>query len=413
MEIIADVGGSPGIDCNGFCSYCYFRKVKDVPPFGCKHCFPFSKGCDYCTRSIKESYPGFKPAQVVMREVSQSLHFSNANIENVEKFTISGGGDISCYEELPDLVYFLSQFGRPIHLGYTSGKGFTSVEEADFYIEAGVTEVSFSVFATDPELRRKYMNDPQPQVSLESLKRFCESCDVYAAIVVIPGVNDADILDQTLQDLEEMGAKGAILMRFANSFKEGLILANAPILEGIKTHSIEEFTSVVRKKAAKYDIRITGTPLEDPLISCPFAIRNEPDYLAKLPKITKKATVITSLAAYSRLQEIFDKLGSHVRVVPVEKDIGCLITIEDFRNLNLSNLEETIIIPGRTLAHDNEIKETLCMDGVDRLIRRGPDQLTYDGEMSIGLTKEVVLDFEVEQFTELIQQINAVGMSFT
>lgn len=410
MEIVADIGGSPGIDCKGFCSYCYFRKVKDVPPFGCKHCFPFSKGCDYCTRSIKESYPGFKPAQVVMREVSQSLHFSHGN---VEKFTVSGGGDISCYEELPDLVYFLSQFERPIHLGYTSGKGFNSVEEADFYIQTGVTEVSFTVFATDPELRRKYMNDPEPQASLEALKRFCESCEVYAAIVVIPGVNDADVLDRTLQDLEEMGAKGAILMRFANSFKEGLILANAPVLEDITTHSIEEFTSIVREKAAKYNIRITGTPLEDPLISCPFAIRNEPDCLAKLPEITKKATIITSMAAQSRLREIFEKLGGQVNVVPVEKDIGCLITIEDFRNLDLSNLEETIIIPGRTLAHDNEIKEALCRDGIDRLVRRGPDQLTYDGEMSIGLTKEEVLDFEVEQFSELIQQINAVGMPFT
>ncbi len=410
MEIVADIGGSPGVDCNGFCSYCYFRKVRDVPPFGCKNCFPFSKGCDYCTRSIKESYPGFKPAQVVMREVSQSIHFSKGN---VEKLTVSGGGDISCYEELPDLVYFLSQFECPIHLGYTSGKGFNSVEEADLYIQAGVTEVSFTVFATDPELRRKYMNDPEPQASLDVLQRFCESCEVYAAIVVIPGVNDGVILDKTLQDLEGMGAKGVILMRFANSFKEGLILDNAPVLDDIITHSIEEFTSIVRNAAAKYNIRITGTPLEDPLIGCPFAIRNEPDYLAKLPEITKKATVITSMAAHSRLQKIFAALGGYVSVVPVEKDIGCLITIEDFRNLDLSNLEETIIIPGRSLAHETEIKEALCSDGIDRLIRRGPDQLTYDGEMSIGITKEEVLDFEVEQFTELIQQINAVGMPFT
>ncbi|MBP2029132.1 methanogenesis marker radical SAM protein [Methanohalophilus levihalophilus] len=410
MEIVADIGGSPGVDCNGFCSYCYFRKVRDVPPFGCKHCFPFSKGCDYCTRSIKESYPGFKPSQVVMREVSQSIHFSQGN---VEKFTVSGGGDISCYEELPDLVYFLSQFERPIHLGYTSGKGFNSVEEADFYIHAGVTEVSFTVFATDPDLRRKYMNDPEPQSSLEALQRFCESCEVYAAIVVIPGVNDAEVLDRTLQDLEVMGAKGAILMRFANSFKEGLILDNAPVLDDITTHSIEEFTSIVRNAASKYNIRITGTPLEDPLIGCPFAIRNEPDYLAKLPEITKKATVLTSMAAHPRLQDIFDSLGGQVNVVPVGKDIGCLITIGDFRNLDLYDLEETIIIPGRTLAHDNEIKEALSRDGVDRLVRRGPDQLTYDGEMSIGLTKEKVLNFEVEQFSELIQQINAVGMPLT
>lgn len=410
MEIVADVGGSPGVDCNGFCSYCYFRKVRDVPPFGCKYCFPFTKGCDYCTRSIKESYPGFKPSQVVMREVSQSLHFSQ---DNVEKFTISGGGDISCYSELPDLVHFLSQFGKPIHLGYTSGKGFNSIEEADFYIQSGVNEVSFTVFATDPELRRKYMNDSDPATSLEVLKRFCEYCDVYGAIVVIPGVNDGEVLDRTLQDMEDMGAKGAILMRFANSFREGLILGNAPVLDDIKTHTAEEFATIVRDAADKYNIRITGTPLEDPLIGCPFAIRNEPEALSMLPAISKKATVITSTVAQPRLQKIFDKLGGYVNAIPVDKDIACLITIEDFRNLDLSNVEETVIIPGRSLAHDPEIKEALSRDGVDRLVRRGPDQLTYDGEMSIGLTKEEVLEFEIEQFTELIQQINVVGLPIT
>jgi NifB/MoaA-like Fe-S oxidoreductase len=47
---------------------------------------------------------------------------------------------------------------------------------------------------------------------------------------------------------------------------------------------------------------------------------------------------------------------------------------------------------------------------VERLIRRGPDQLTYDGEMSIGLDREEVLSFEIENLTELIQHINVVGL---
>ena len=59
MEILADVGGKPGLDCKGFCSYCYFRGVKDIKPFGCKYCMPFQKGCDYCSRAIVEGYPGF------------------------------------------------------------------------------------------------------------------------------------------------------------------------------------------------------------------------------------------------------------------------------------------------------------------------------------------------------------------
>ena len=207
-----------------------------------------------------------------------------------------------------------------------------------------------------------------------------------------------------------MGAKGAIIMRFANKREEGLILRNSPVIENIESHSIEEFTDIVRSVAKKYSsLRITGTPLEDPLIGSPFAIRNNDEALAKLPAVTKDATILTSKASVKRLSKIFEKLGSAVNVIALEKDIGCLITIEDIQALDLEQVKETVIIPGRAFVHDPEVKAVLSKDGIERLIRRGPDMLTYDGEMSIGMTKGMVLDFEIEQFTELINEINAIG----
>lgn len=410
MEIVADVGGSPGIDCNGFCTYCYFKKVKEIPPFGCKYCFPFQKGCDYCTRGVKEAYSGFKPIQFVLHSLSDSIRF-RAN--EITKITISGGGDVSCYPQLKELVSTLSQLDKPIHLGYTSGKGFNSPDDAHFFIDHGVTEVSFTVFSTDPRLRAEYMRDPNPEASLEVLKDFSKHCDVYAAIVLIPGVNDGEELWKTLSDLQEMGTKGAILMRFANSREEGLILGNGPILQDIKTHTIGEFRAIVGEAASRYAMRITGTPLEDPLIGCPFALRNDEEALAQLPKLRKQATLITSKAAYPRLAEIFAKLGGSVNVVSVDKDVGCLITIEDLKSLELADVKETVLIPGRAFVHDPEAKAVFSRDGVDRFVRRGPEMLSYDGEMSIGMTREAVIAFEVEQFTELINQINALGLPIT
>lgn len=407
MEIIADVGGNPGVDCKGFCAYCYFRKVKEMQPFGCKHCFPFLKGCDYCTRGVRESYSGFKPAEYVFQETYQKIRFSQ---EDIDKITISGGGDVSCYPELMPLVANLSQFGLPIHLGYTSGKGFIEGNEAEFFLRYGVTEVSFTVFSTDPALRGKYMHDPHPEQSLQVLRDFCAGCEVYAAIVLIPGVNDGQALEKTLSDLESMGAKGAILMRFANSREEGLILDNAPVMERIDSQSIEDFAGIVRQAAGKYNMRITGTPLEDPLIGSPFAIRKDEEALAQLPAVLKDATLLTSRAAADRLSEIFTRLNSSVNVVAVGKDIGCLITIEDLEALDLNDVKETVIIPGRAFVHDPEAKKVLSRDGIDRFVRRGPDMLSYDGEMSIGMTKEEVLAFEIEQFTELISEINAIGL---
>jgi methanogenesis marker radical SAM protein len=345
---------------------------------------------------------------MVLEETARKLYFASGEIE---KFTISGGGDLSCYPELKRLVEFLSQFRTPIHLGYTSGKGFSKPDDASFYIDHGVSEVSFTVFATDPVLRAEYMKDPEPEASLQVLQDFCAHCDVYGAIVLIPGVNDGEILERTLSDLEDMGAKGAILMRFANFSENGLILNNAPIIPGIIPHTIQEFIELVRSSAAKHpSIRITGTPLEDPLIGSPFAIRNIPEALEKLPRITKRATIITGQVAAPRLREIFEILGGSVNVVSPKKDIGCLITIEDLEKLDLSEVSETVFIPGRAFVHDMEVKEAFKRDGVNRLVRRGPECLSVDGEMSIGMSREEVLELEIENFTELIRQINSLGL---
>ncbi len=62
------------------------------------------------------------------------------------------------------------------------------------------------------------------------------------------------------------------------------------------------------------------------------------------------------------------------------------------------------------MAFDPEIKRVLSRDGVKRLVRRGPDRLTVDGEMSISMTPEEVLEVEVEAFAELIDEINALGV---
>jgi methanogenesis marker radical SAM protein len=404
MEILADLGGRPGHDCRGFCRYCYFKGVKEVQPFGCKHCMPFQKGCNYCTKSVKEGYSSFKPLSMIAQEIQQAVYFNR----NITKFNISGGGDVSCYPQLKPLVNFLSQYNKPIHLGYTSGKGLNR-EDALFFIDHGVNEVTFTVFATDPELRRSYMNDKTPEDSLIALRTLAEKCIVYAAAVLIPGVNDGDVLLKTCADLEEMDVKGLILMRFANTVTQGLILDNAPVIEGVVPHTISEFKSLVDEIHSRFKFRVTGTPLYDPETGAPFAIRSEPDLRSLLPEVTKEATIITGEVAAPLLKEIFDDLGGLVNIVPVKKDIGCLITIDDIKGLDLSVLKETVLFPGRAFVHDPEIKKIISADGIDRLVRRGPDLLTVDGEMSISMTKDEVLAKEIEAFTELIQMINVLG----
>ncbi|MGZ4892303.1 MAG: methyl coenzyme M reductase-arginine methyltransferase Mmp10 [Halobacteriota archaeon] len=404
MELLADVGGKPGVDCRGFCSYCYFKRVKDFTPFGCRFCSPLSEGCDYCGRAIAEKYAGFKPLLRVAQDVHATLKMS---AKDPEKVTISGGGDASCYPHLVELAELLSSLQVPIHLGYTSGKGFDYREPAEALVEHNVREVSFTVFATEPGLRKRYMGDPSPEASLECLSTFCASCEVYAAAVIIPGINDGDVLRRTCDDLEGLGARGLILMRFANQAKEGLILGNAPVMRGVESQPIESFRELVSSINDDYKLRVTGTPLWDPEIGSPFYVAGNPE--AYLPRTGKRATVITGAVAGPYLRSIFKRIAPNVNVVNTEKEIACLITLDDIQKLKLEDIDETVIIPGRAMVHDKAVTEALRADGVYRIVRRGPEQLTVDGEMSIGLQRKDVLQREVEGFTELIRTINAIG----
>jgi len=405
-HLTVDLGGRPGLDCRGFCAYCYFKHVRGTTAFGCRHCLPFKKGCDYCTRGVREGYEGFKDLRTVAEETLANLQMMSGDLDRV---TISGGGDPSCYPEFYDLIELLGSMEVPLHIGYTSGKGFDDPGVADHLIDNGLSEVSYTIFAADPGLRRDWMHDPTPEASLAVLDRFCEEIDVYAAAVIIPGVNDGEVLEQTCAWLDERGAKGLILMRFANRTEQGLILGNAPILEGQRIHTVDEFQNLVTDLNERFSMKISGTPLGDPSIGSPFAILHEPDLLRKLPRVQRRATVITGSVAAPYIQRILSIRGSTSRVVAVRKEIACLITADDLAGVDLSKLEDVVIIPGRAFVHDAEAKEILSADGVDRDVLRGPDMLTADAETSMGMTRNEVLDKEMEGIAALINTINRYG----
>jgi methanogenesis marker radical SAM protein len=405
-HLTVDIGGRPGLDCRGFCSYCYFKHVQDTTSFGCRYCLPFQKGCDYCTRGVREQYQGFKDLRTVADDTLANLQMLG---DDIERITISGGGDPSCYPEFRDLVELLGSMETPLHIGYTSGKGFDDPTVAEFLIEQGLAEVSYTVFAADPDLRRRWMHDPTPEVSLEILERLCGAIDCYAAAVVLPGINDGEVLEATCEWLDDRGAKGLILMRFANRTEQGLILGNAPLLEDQRVQTVDEFQNMVTDLNERFSLKISGTPLWDPSIGSPFALLHEPDLLKKLPRVQRRATVITGSVAAPFISKILKIRGCQSRVVKTRKEIACLITIDDLAEIDPAILEDIVIIPGRAFVHDAEARKVLSADGVDREVVRGPEMLTADAEMSMGMTRSAVLQKEMEGFTALINTINRYG----
>ena len=412
MQIVADVGGIPGKDCRGFCKYCYFRKVKSIEALGCKDCSSGKIGCSQCSEGVTETKNDFKMPFFVVNEVQTTLMMTNPSDKNL-KVNISGGGDVSCYPHLEELTGTFNQFSIPMHLGYTSGKGIDDADIATRLINHGVDEVTFTLFSSNPKLRREWMKDPSPEESLKAAKIFAENTDLHAAVVLIPGVNDGDVLRQTCTDLENWGAKALILMRFANTTNQGLILGNEPIINGINSHTVNEFQNIVEEINNDYNIRVTGTPVCDPETGAPFALA-APDneiYLQFIQEITGEATIITSKIAAPYIKKIFEKLNAEdVNVVATKKDIACLITKEDLEDLNLSDIKETAIIPGRAFVHQNDAERILSADGIDRVVGRGPEKLSVDGEMSGTLSEENVIEKELELFRNLVEAINFFGM---
>ena len=411
MQLVADVGGIPGKDCNGFCKYCYFRKVKEIKSFGCAHCLPHKIGCERCSKGVADSQSSFKQPFEVINEIQTAL-MMNMRQGKINAY-ISGGGDISCYPHLESLTANLNQFSITSTLGYTSGKGITDSKIAERLINNGVDEVTFTVFSTDEKLRKEWVKDKFTKEALNACKIFCENIKLTGASVIIPGVNDGDVLRQTCNTLEEWGAKGMLLMRFANTFNEGLILGNEPIIKGIESQPVEEFGELVKQINKEYKFRVSGTPICDPETGGPFAIAKDENeiFLQFIKAVTGEATIITSKLAKPYIQKIFDKLEvDSVNIVGVEKEIACLITKEDLEQLDLSEIKQAVIIPGRAFVHQLDAERILSSDGLERIVGRGPDTLSVDGELSIDMTDENVIERELEQFNDLIDAINFFGM---
>jgi [methyl coenzyme M reductase]-L-arginine C-5-methyltransferase len=416
MEIYTDVRGTAGVDCGGFCEFCFYKNVdfNNLKPIGCINCPPNRIGCTYCQNFIDRISTGFKPLYQVLADLNEKFNKIEWNSLNPKdlQIIVAGAADILNYPQLYELVSILKESPVSLHLGYTSGKPIKNVSMAENLVSMGVDEVSFSVFSTNPEMRRKWMNDKTPVESVKSLKIFCENINLNASTVVIPGVNDGDIFE-TCANLEEWSANSLTLRRFANFKRQGLILNNKAIIEGINPHSYEEFQEFVKKVGGEFSFKVFGYPYYDPKNGSPFTLSKSENrsYLEKLPDITSEATIITGALAEPFLKKIFRIIdeNNQVNIVGVDKEIADLITHEDLEFIYLADVKSNVVIPSGALVHDKQAAKILCKDGKNRKIVRGPLILTYPyrGGDEHLTNKIELIEYELKSFEELINTINS------
>ena len=416
MEILTHVGGTPGKDCGGFCRFCYFKTVNfkdlDSVALGCKFCPPHQIGCSYCHELIREVKNGFKSPKEVLTQLIMNLEQLKNTQQEVHDLKINVGSwaDVINYPHLHDLLAVFQKYEFPVNLGYTSGKGINGAETADGLVARGVTEVSFSVFSINPDLRREWMRDKTPEKSLEALQRFCELCEVNASTVVVPGVITEEEITKTCSILEEWGIKSFVLSRFSNHQNQGLLFNYKPVEDGIEPQPYQEFYELVGSIARQFSFRVLGSPAADPEKGLPYILarKGNKKYLEQLPAVKSETTIITSSLSAPFLEKIFQRIDGNgkVNILAVDKDIGDLIVPADLEAIDLKEVKFKAILPGGALLHDQVAHQLLTRDGKNRKVVRGPELLFLPSNVYLEGKEEEFITYEIRSFTELVNLIN-------
>ncbi|MBQ7119724.1 MAG: DUF512 domain-containing protein [Oscillospiraceae bacterium] len=81
-----------------------------------------------------------------------------------------------------------------------------SEEDIDRMIRMHISPINVSVHATDPEVRRKMVRNKNAGECFDILKRFSEAgIKLNCQIVVCPGINDGEVLKNSISDLLSLG----------------------------------------------------------------------------------------------------------------------------------------------------------------------------------------------------------------
>lgn len=416
MELNTHIKGRPGIDCCGFCSFCFYKNLQhsklETLQFGCVNCPPHQVGCPECNRLTNYLTEDFKPLHEVLKDLESKLVYYDmwGKTKDLE-IVISATADMFNYPHLVDLISIIDDSGYHVTLSYTSGKAINNRDLANELISFGVNELNFSVFSTNPDLRGRWMNDRNPAEAIGSLKIFCENIDVNASAVVIPGINDEEQIFQTASDLEEWGVKSLVLRRFANFKYQGLILnEDQPILDGVTVQTYHEFKELVERVSSEFSFQVLSFPFYSPDKDFPFAIlkKENREFLKDLPLIEFEVTVITGKLAGPFLTEFFDAVDKpgKVNVVILDKEIADLITHEDLESVSLDDIKRRVLIPFGALVQDDQVRKILSKDGVKRKVVRGPKLLTHPYYENVSFNKDQLIKYEYKSFKELIDIIN-------
>lgn len=302
-----------------------------------------------------------------------------------------------------------------------------SEEEIERIISYKLSPINISVHTTDPELRIKMLNNKRAGNIYSILKRFYNAgIEMNCQIVLVPGVNDGQNLNKTLEDLSELYPnvnsvavvpvgvtkyrdKLAKLETYNHeSAKELVDLVEQnqnEFLKKLGTRFIfasDEFYVLAKKTIPDYE-SYEGFPQYENGVGLIRAFQSEVkealDLIEGNFKLDKSYTIVTGTLAYDFMKDISDMVmkickGLKLNVVPIKnKFFGETITvsglvtgqdlIEELRN---KDIKDGIIIPSSMLKRDEDIfLDDVTIEDVENILKTKVIKCDVDGQKFVDI----------------------------
>ncbi len=264
-------------------------------------------------------------------------------------------------------------------------------EDVERILRYNIPRINISVHTTNPELRKKMLNNKRAGDVLEYLKKFADGgMNLNTQIVLCPGYNDKDELDRTLNDLGELGYSMesiSIVPVGLSNHREGLAELKGfdkesatevirqtekwqkVFLEKWGTHLVylaDEFYIMAEEPMPEYEDYEGFPQIENGVGLCASLEYEFTEALAqkskKKPK--RKKTMAVGMVAYKFIRKMIDKLdGDMISVIPIKNNffgekitVSGLITGKDLIDqLKGKDLGDELLISNSMLRHDDDV----------------------------------------------------------
>jgi len=296
----------------------------------------------------------------------------------------------------------------------------TNMKQRDLerVVEYRISPLNVSIHATNPDVRKRMLNNRFAGDVLERLKYLTEhDIEINGQIVLCPGYNDGEVLEETLRDLYSLGSlhSVAIVPVGITKYRDGL----APLTIFDQEKAINTIDQVTKLQKEFLDSGSRFAFLSDEfyiLADRPFPefeayegfvqIENGVGLMKKFEYELKEAlekgcektdipssTILTGASAYEFIQEMVllvqEKYDVDVTVIKVLNDfyghtitVAGLLTAEDLLNeAKKHSINEQVIIPDVMLRSGEPIfLDNVTLDEFEKRIDRKVQVIKVEGQ---------------------------------